>query len=54
MLRLEAPVTPQFKVVLWPRVMLAGLAEKLLIVGGKMVTVTEAVTLPPALLAVRT
>lgn len=55
MLRLVAPVTVQERVLLWPELMVVGLAEKLVMVGapaGVMFTVAVAVVFPDALDAV--
>jgi hypothetical protein len=55
MLRPVAPVTAQERVLLWPELMVVGLAEKLVIVGepaGVMFTVAVAVVFPVALDAV--
>src|SRR5438067_5078313 len=55
--RLVAPLTVQASVLEPPRVMVAGVAEKALMVGGETgavtVTVALAVTWPPGPLAVR-
>ena len=47
------PVTVKDKVELWPAVIDTGEAVKEEIVGGKTVTVTAAVTVPPPLVAVK-
>ena len=56
MLRFVAPLTAQLSVLLWPAVMVEGVAMKLEIVGGCgagfTVTVAVAVTLPTAFVAV--
>ncbi|PTL75283.1 hypothetical protein DAT35_55585 [Vitiosangium sp. GDMCC 1.1324] len=54
MLRLVAPVTVQLSVELWPRLIVAGAAENVVMVGGgTTVTVAVAVTLPALFEAVR-
>ena len=56
MVMVVAPVTFQDKVLLWPAVILAGLAEKFEITGGggtATVTATGCATVPPALVALK-
>ena len=56
MLKLVAPDTVQLKLLLWPTVMVEGVAMKLVMVGGcgagLTVTVAVAVTLPTPFVAV--
>ncbi|PTL75285.1 hypothetical protein DAT35_55595 [Vitiosangium sp. GDMCC 1.1324] len=53
MLRLVAPVTVQLSVALWPRLIVAGAAENVVMVGGgTTVTVAVDVTLPAPFVAV--
>ena len=53
MLKVGAPVATQFNVLDWPGVTVAGVAVKLVTVGGlPTVTVTTAVAVPKALVAV--